>query len=45
MSDSVRNFFSFLIDQRRLDDFDAIQDEFARLADEAAGLTTAGVWP
>jgi F-type H+-transporting ATPase subunit delta len=43
VSDSVRNFFAFLIDQRRLVDFDAIQDEFSRLADAAAGLVKAHV--
>ncbi|MCH8082820.1 MAG: ATP synthase F1 subunit delta [Myxococcales bacterium] len=33
----IRNFFSYLIEQRRLVAFDAIHDEFNRLADEAAG--------
>jgi len=37
------NFYNFLIDQRRLVDFQAICDEFDRLADEDAGLTTAEV--
>ncbi len=37
------NFYSFLIDQRRLVDFQAIREEFDRLADEDAGLTTAHV--
>lgn len=37
------NFFSFLIDQRRFVDIEGILDEFERLADEDAGLTTAEV--
>jgi len=37
------NFLSYLIDQRRLVDFMTICDEFARLADEDAGLLTAEV--
>lgn len=37
------NFYSFLIDQRRLVDFQAIREEFDRLSDEDAGLTTAEV--
>ncbi len=39
----LRHFFGFLIDQRRLLAFDAIREEFVRLADEHAGLTTATV--
>lgn len=39
----VQNFFSFLIDQRRLVDFPAIHEEYGRLADEAAGRTVASV--
>ena len=39
----VKNFFSYLIDQRRLVDFDAIRAEYARLADLDAGRTTAEV--
>ena len=39
----VRNFLSFLVDQRRLLNFEAIRQEFVRLADEDAGLTTARV--
>ena len=39
----VRNFYAFLIDQRRLVDFPAIHDEFGRLADDAAGRTRADV--
>ena len=41
--ESVRSFFAFLIDQRRLVDFDAICGEYQRLADEAAGRTRAEV--
>jgi F-type H+-transporting ATPase subunit delta len=37
LSRSVRNFLLYLIDQRRLVDFDAICAEYERLADEAAG--------
>lgn len=37
----VRNFLAFLIDQRRLVDFDAIRAEFEQLADDAAGRVTA----
>jgi F-type H+-transporting ATPase subunit delta len=39
----VRNFLSFLVDQRRLLNFEGIRQEFGRLADEDAGLTTARV--
>jgi F-type H+-transporting ATPase subunit delta len=39
----VRNFFAYVIDQRRLIDFDAIRAEFELLADEAAGLVKARV--
>jgi F-type H+-transporting ATPase subunit delta len=42
-SESVRKFLVYLIDQRRLVDFDAIRAEFARLADEAAGRIKANV--
>jgi F-type H+-transporting ATPase subunit delta len=42
-SRTVRNFFAYLIDQRRLIDFDAIREEFERLADEAAGQIRAEV--
>lgn len=34
---TLRAFFSFLIDQRRLLDLAVVEEEFARLADEAAG--------
>jgi F-type H+-transporting ATPase subunit delta len=40
---SVRNFFAFLVDQRRLVDFEGIREEFERLADAAAGRTKARV--
>jgi len=43
ISDNVRNFFAFLVDQRRLVDFDAICGEYGRLADEAEGRTRAQV--
>jgi len=39
----VANFYSFLIDRRRLLDFDAIRDEYQRLANQASGLVTAQV--
>ena len=39
----VRHFQAFLIDQRRIVDFPAICEEFARLADEMSGLVTAEV--
>lgn len=42
-SPTVRNFFSLLIDQRRLVDFPAIREEFERLASEDAGLRRAEV--
>ena len=41
LSRSVQNFFSYLIDQRRLVDFAGIRDEYERLADEAAGRVRA----
>ena len=40
---TVRNFFAYAIDQRRLVDFDAIRAEFGQLADAAAGLVKARV--
>src|SRR5262245_41075968 len=40
---TVRNFFAYAIDQRRLVDFDAIRAEFEQLADAAAGLVKARV--
>jgi F-type H+-transporting ATPase subunit delta len=39
----LRNFLSFLVDQRRLVDWAAIEAEYQRLADEAAGLSQARV--
>lgn len=43
LSPTVRHFVSFLIDRRRLIDFSEVAEEYARLADEASGLTTAEV--
>jgi len=43
LSTTVRNFLAYLIDQRRLMDFDAIHAEFGQLADAAAGLVKARV--
>ena len=43
LSPVILHFLLFLIDQRRLVDFDAIRDEFERLANEASGLVTADV--
>jgi F-type H+-transporting ATPase subunit delta len=43
LSQTVRHFQSHLIDQRRLVDFPAICEEYARLADETSGLLTAEV--
>lgn len=42
-SRTLQHFYSYLVDQRRLVDFDAIREEFRRLADEAAGRTHAEV--
>jgi F-type H+-transporting ATPase subunit delta len=42
-SDTVRRFCAYLVEQRRLVDFDAIREEFVRLADEAAGRSKAHV--
>lgn len=39
----LKHFLSFLVDQRRLVDWDAIEAEYGRLADAAAGLTKARV--
>jgi F-type H+-transporting ATPase subunit delta len=41
LSRTVQNFFSYLIDQRRLVDFSGIRDEYERLADEAEGRVRA----
>jgi F-type H+-transporting ATPase subunit delta len=43
VSPLLKNFLGFLIDQRRLVDWSAIQAEYERLADQAAGLTKAHV--
>ena len=43
VSASVTNFYSYLIDQRRLVDFYGIREEYQRLANEDAGLMTAVV--
>jgi len=40
---TLRSFYSLLIDQRRLVDFDVIAQEFGRLADDAAGRTKVKV--
>jgi len=42
-SPTVQKFFAYLIDKRRLIVFDAIHDEFDRLADQAAGRARAEV--
>ena len=42
-SQTIQNFFAYLIEQRRLVAFGAIHDEFNRLADEAAGRVRAEV--
>ena len=42
-SKMIQNFFAYLIEQRRLVVFEAIHDEFNRLADEAAGRVRAEV--
>jgi F-type H+-transporting ATPase subunit delta len=43
LSPTVRRFYAFLIDRRRLVDLDAIRDEYAQLAAEASGRTKAEV--
>jgi len=43
VSPLVRNFLSYLIDQRRLIDFDAIFEAYGDLADDSEGLLTAEV--
>lgn len=40
---AIKNFFSYLIDQRRLVDFPGIRAEYRRLADDFAGRTRAEV--
>jgi F-type H+-transporting ATPase subunit delta len=42
-SDTVRRFCGFLVDQRRLVDFDGIREEYQRLADQNAGRARAEV--
>jgi F-type H+-transporting ATPase subunit delta len=42
-SDVIRNFYSVLVENRRLVNFAAIHEEYRRLADEAAGRTQAEV--
>lgn len=42
-SATVRHFYSYVIDQRRVVDLPAIHEEYARLADEAAGRVPARV--
>ena len=42
-SATARNFFSFLVDQRRLVDFEGIREGYERLADAAAGRAKAEV--
>ena len=42
-SSLLQRFYAFLIDQRRLISFEAIEAEFVRLADEAAGRAKARV--
>jgi F-type H+-transporting ATPase subunit delta len=42
-SNLLRNFYAYLVDQRRLVDFPGIREEYARLADAAAGRTRAAV--
>ena len=43
LSRLVTNFYSYLIDQRRLVDFSSIREEFTRLVDADSGLITAQV--
>lgn len=43
VSDTVRRFCGFLIEQRRLVDFDAIREEYGRLADLNAGRARAEI--
>jgi len=39
----ITNFYSYLIDQRRLVDFPGIREDYVRLVDEDAGLVTGTV--
>lgn len=41
--ETLRHFYAFLIDQRRLVDLEGITGEYRRLADEAAGTTQAHI--
>lgn len=43
LSAGFQHFLSFLVDQRRLVDLSAIQEEYGRLADELSGRLTAEV--
>ena len=43
VSETVRRFLVYLVDQRRLVDFDGIRAHYDQLADEAAGLVQAEV--
>ena len=43
LSGVMMNFYSYLIDQRRLVDFAGIREEYTRLVDEDLGLVTADV--
>ena len=42
-SRTVANFFGYLVDRRRLIDFESIYEEYGRLADAAAGRVRAKV--
>ncbi|MDJ0849734.1 MAG: ATP synthase F1 subunit delta [Myxococcota bacterium] len=43
VSDTVRHFCAFLVDQRRVIEFETIRSAFAELADSAAGVERAEV--
>ncbi len=43
LSTLTRNFYSFLIEQRRMVDFAGIREEYARLVDRDSGVVTAEV--
>lgn len=43
LSPTVRHFYAYLIDRRRLVDFESICEAYQTLADEASGLVTAKV--
>jgi F-type H+-transporting ATPase subunit delta len=43
ISGLVTNFYAFLVEQRRMVDFEGIREEYARLVDEDSGLMTAEV--